>query len=50
MVLEGHGGRGGHHAVTNLPADAFAYEGETVEFVVRNDSPTPKGSPSTPSA
>ncbi|MDR7554594.1 MAG: cupredoxin domain-containing protein [Armatimonadota bacterium] len=30
-------------AVTNLPADAFAYAGETVEFVVRNDSPIPEG-------
>ena len=30
-------------AVTNLPADAFAYEGETVEFVVRNESPIPEG-------
>jgi nitrosocyanin len=30
-------------AVVNLPADAFAYEGETVEFVVRNDSPIPEG-------
>lgn len=30
-------------AVTNLPADAFAYEGETVEFVLRNESPIPEG-------
>lgn len=30
-------------AVTNLPADAFAYAGETVEFVVRNESPIPEG-------
>jgi len=30
-------------AVTNLPADAFAYEGEMVEFVVRNESPIPEG-------
>lgn len=30
-------------AVTNLPADAFAYEGETVEFVIRNESPIPEG-------
>jgi nitrosocyanin len=30
-------------AVTNLPADLFAYEGETVEFVIRNESPIPEG-------
>jgi nitrosocyanin len=30
-------------AVTNLPADAFAYEGDTVEFVVRNESPIAEG-------
>ncbi len=30
-------------AVTNLPGDFFAYEGETVEFVVRNESPIPEG-------
>ncbi|MER3460921.1 MAG: hypothetical protein C4303_07400 [candidate division GAL15 bacterium] len=30
-------------AVTNLPSDFFAYEGETVEFVIRNDSPIAEG-------
>jgi len=30
-------------AVTNLPADAIAYEGETVVFRVTNESPIPEG-------
>lgn len=30
-------------AVVNTPADAFAYEGETVEFTIKNDSPIPEG-------
>ncbi|MDR7481840.1 MAG: cupredoxin domain-containing protein [Armatimonadota bacterium] len=30
-------------AVTNLPADAVAYEGDTVVFTVKNESPLPEG-------
>jgi nitrosocyanin len=30
-------------AVTNLPADAIAYEGDTMVFVVKNESPLPEG-------
>lgn len=30
-------------AVTNLPADAIAYAGDTVEFIVTNESPIDEG-------
>lgn len=30
-------------AVSNLPADAIAYEGDTVEFTITNESPIPEG-------